>query len=149
MGHLLVPLGAGSTRLLTRVQFGVGGDELPPHRGFVMGGRGTLLGDEFREWGGRRAALVHLELRTVVPFFGLPAGPARTPGRITLAPYVALGSTDEPFPQMPWQTTPGTRVTLGLGAEWLGLFRIEAGYGVQSRQVRLAFDVTRDFWDIL
>jgi hypothetical protein len=148
-GHLLVPLGAGSTRLLTRVQFGVGGDELPPHRGFVMGGRGTLLGDEFREWGGRRAALLHLELRTVAPFFGLPAGPARTPGRITLAPYVALGSTDEPFPQMPWQTTPGTRVTLGLGAEWLGLFRFEAGYGIQSRQIRLAFDVTRDFWDIL
>ena len=148
-GHLLVPLGAGSTRLLTRVQVGVGGDELPPHRGFVMGGRGTLLGDEFRQWGGRRAALIQLELRTVVPFFGLPAGPARTPGRITLAPYVAAGSTDEPFPAMPWQTTPGTRVTLGLGAEWLGLFRIEAGYGVQSRQVRVAFDVTRDFWDIL
>ncbi|HET9387436.1 MAG TPA: hypothetical protein VFO67_20035 [Gemmatimonadales bacterium] len=149
VGHLLVPLGAGSTRLLTRVQVGVGSDELPPHRAFVMGGRGTLLGDAFREWGGRRAALLHLELRTVVPFVRLPAGPARTPGNITLAPYVALGSTDEPFPQMPWKTTPGTRVTLGLGAEWLGLFRIEAGYGMQSRQVRVAFDVTRDFWDIL
>ncbi len=148
-GHLLVPLGAGSTRLLTRVQFGVGGDELPPHRGFVIGGRGTLLGDDFREWGGRRAALIHVELRTVVPFFRLPAGPARTPGNITLAPYVALGSTDEPFPQMPWKTTPGTRVTLGLGAEWLGLFRIEAGYGMQSRHLHVAFDVTRDFWDIL
>ena len=148
-GHLLVPLGTGSTRLLTRVQVGVGGDDLPPHRGFVMGGRGTLLGDEFRQWGGRRAALIQLELRTVVPFFGLPAGPARTPGRITLAPYVAAGSTDEPFPTMPWQTTPGTRVTLGLGAEWLGVFRIEAGYGMQSHQVRVAFDVTRDFWDIL
>jgi len=148
-GHLLVPLGAGSTRLLTRVQIGVGGDELPPHRGFVMGGRGTLLGDDFRQWGGRRAALIHVELRTVLPFFRLPAGPARTPGNITFAPYVALGSTDEPFPQMPWQTTPGTRVTLGLGAEWLGLFRIEAGYGMQSRQVRVAFDITRDFWDIL
>ena len=148
-GHLLVPLGAGSTRLLTRVQVGVGGDDLPEHRGFVMGGRGTLLGDEFREWGGRRAALLHLELRTVVPFIGVSPGPARTPGNITLAPYVALGSTDEPFPGMPWKTTPGTRVTLGLGAEWLGLFRFEAGYGVQSRQVRFAFDVTRDFWDIL
>jgi hypothetical protein len=148
-GHWLVPLGPGSTRLLTRVQFGVGGDELPPHRGFVMGGRGTLLGDDFRAWGGRRAALIHLELRTPVPFFRLPVGPARTPGSITLAPYIAMGSTDEPFPQMPWQTTPGTRVTLGVGAEWLGLFRVEAGYGVQSRQVRVAFDVTRDFWDIL
>jgi hypothetical protein len=148
-GHLLLPLGGGSTRLLTRVQFGVGSDELPPHRAFVMGGRSTLLGDAFREWGGRRAALMHVELRTVVPFFTLPAGPARTPGNITLAPYAAVGSTDEPFFTMPWSTTPGTRVTLGLGAEWLGLFRIEVGYGMQSRQVRAAFDVTRDFWDIL
>jgi len=40
-------------------------------------------------------------------------------------------------------------VTLGLGAEWLGLFRLEAGYGVQTRQFHAAFDVARDFWDIL
>jgi len=38
---------------------------------------------------------------------------------------------------------------LGLGAEWLGLLRLEAGYGVQTRQIRVAFDITRDFWDIL
>jgi len=40
-------------------------------------------------------------------------------------------------------------VTLGLGAEWLGLFRLVAGYGVQSGRVHVAFDITRDFWDIL
>jgi hypothetical protein len=40
-------------------------------------------------------------------------------------------------------------VTLGVGVEWLGVFRLDAGYGVQSRRVRVAFDVTRDFWDIL
>src|SRR5439155_3580370 len=65
--HWLVPLGAGASRLLTRVQFGVATRYLPPHRAFVLGGRGTLLGDEFREWGGRRAALVHFEWRTPVP----------------------------------------------------------------------------------
>jgi hemolysin activation/secretion protein len=148
-GHLLIPLGSGTQRLLTRVQAGWGSDELPPHRAFVLGGRATLLGDEFREWGGRRAALVHMELRTAVPFLRVAAGPARTPGSITLAPYVALGWADKPIPSTPWQQTPGTRVTLGIGAEWLGLFRIEAGYGMQSRQVRVSFDVTRDFWDIM
>ncbi len=147
--HLLVPVGAGASRLLTRVQFGLGSGNLPPHRAFVLGGRGSLLGDGFRDWGGRRAALVHIEWRTPVPFIRLSAGPARTPGTITLAPYAAWGWTAEPIAFTPWQATPGTRVTLGLGAEWLGLLRLEAGYGAQTRQFHVAFDVTRDFWDIL
>ncbi|OLC09642.1 MAG: hypothetical protein AUH41_04610 [Gemmatimonadetes bacterium 13_1_40CM_66_11] len=149
VAHWLVPVGGGPTRLLTRVQFGVASNQLPPHRAFVLGGRGTLLGDEFRAWGGRRATLVHIEWRTPVPFIRLRAGPARTPGTITLAPYTALGWSAEPLALTPWRPTPGTRVTVGLGVEWLGLFRLEAGYGVQSRRMRVAFDVTRDFWDIL
>jgi len=151
-GHLLVPV--GGSRVLVRVQGGAAGDGLPPHRAFVLGGRGTLLGDEFREWGGRRAALLHLEWRAPVPFASMAAGPyARTPGTITLAPYVAAGWSDRPVPGTPWRATPGgggsPRVTLGVGVEWLGVFRLDAGYGVQSRRVRVAFDVTRDFWDIL
>jgi len=147
-GHVLVPLGGGATRLLTRVQVGLASENLPQHRIFVLGGRATLLGDEFREWGGKRAALVHVEWRVPVPFVRLSAGSAQTPGTITLAPYVATGWAAGPLPG-PWQPTSGTRVTLGLGAEWLGLFRLEAGYGVQSRRVHVAFDITRDFWDIL
>lgn len=145
-GHVLLPL--GSTRLLTRVEFGLASEHLPQHRLFVLGGRATLLGDEFREWGGKSAALVHVEWRVPVPFVGLSAGPAQTPGTITLAPYVATGWAAGPLPG-PWQPTSGARVTLGLGAEWLGLFRLEAGYGVQSGHVHVAFDITRDFWDIL
>jgi len=148
-GHLLVPIGAGASRLVTRVQFGLATRNLPAHRAFVLGGRGTLLGDGFRAWGGRRAALVHIEWRTPVPFIRLSAGPARTPGTITLAPYAAWGWTADPVALTPWRAAPGTRVTLGLGAEWLGLVRLEAGYGVQTRQLHVAFDVTRDFWDIL
>jgi hypothetical protein len=147
--HLLVPLGAGTSRVLTRVQFGLATRNLPQHRVFVLGGRGTLLGDGFRDWGGRRAALVHLEWRTPVPFVRMSAGPARTPGTITLAPYVAAGWAAEPIAFTSWQATPGTRVTLGLGAEWLGLLRLEAGYGLQTHDFHLAFDVARDFWDIL
>jgi hypothetical protein len=145
--HLLVPL--GGSRILTRVQFGLGSAGLPPHRAFVLGGRGTLLGDAFREWGGRRAALLHVEWRTPVPFIRMSAGPARTPGTITLAPFAAAGWTGEPLTLTPWRAPTGARVTLGIGAEWLGLFRVEAGYGVQSRRAHVAFDVSRDFWDIL
>jgi len=114
-GHVLVPV--GSTRLLTRIEFGLGSDRLPEHRIFVLGGRATLLGDEFREWGGKRAALVHVEWRVPVPFFSVGVGPARTPGTLTLAPYVATGWAAEPFTFTPWLATPGPRVTVGLGAE--------------------------------
>ena len=152
-GHVLLPV--GSSHVLVRGDFGVATADLPPHRAFVIGGHGTLIGDEFREWGGRSEALLHFEWRTPVPFLRLSAGPARTPGTITLAPFVAAGWTGGTIdvmptpPPSPWAVTPGTRMTVGVGAEWLGVFRVEAGYGIQSHNVRVAFDVTRDFWDIL
>jgi len=147
-GHLLLP--AGATRLLVRALGGVATHELPAHRSFVLGGRGTLLGDDFRRWGGGRMALAHLEWRVPVPFISLRLGPyTRTPRQLTVAPYLAAGWADRPVPGTPWAATPGTRVTLGLGLEWLGVFRFEAGLGAESRRVRLALDVTRDFWGIL
>lgn len=147
-GHLLVPV--GGTRLLARAQGGVAGADLPRHRAFVLGGRGTLLGDGFRSWGGRRATLAHLEWRIPVTAFRVRAGPyATVPGTVTLAPYAAAGWADQPLAGTPWRATPGARVTLGLGLEWLGVFRFETGVGLQSRRARFTFDVTRDFWAIL
>jgi len=147
-GHLLLP--AGATRLLVRALGGVATHALPAHRSFVLGGRGTLLGDDFRRWGGGRMALAHLEWRVPVPFVSLRLGPyTRTPRQLTVAPYVAAGWADRPVPGTPWVATPGTRVTLGLGLEWLGVFRFEAGVGAESRRVGFALDVTRDFWGIL
>jgi len=147
-GHLLLPL--GGTRVLLRAQGGTATAALPAHRTFLLGGRGTLLGDPFRIWGGRRAALVHLEWRWSVPFVRVGAGPyVRTPGHITLAPFAAAGWAGGPVAGTPWLATPGARVTIGTAFEWLGALRIEAGYGVQSHRVRFAFDLTRDFWSIL
>ncbi|OLC03111.1 MAG: hypothetical protein AUH78_26410 [Gemmatimonadetes bacterium 13_1_40CM_4_69_8] len=147
-GHLLLP--AGATRLLVRALGGVATRALPAHRSFVLGGRGTLLGDDFRRWGGGRMALAHLEWRVPVPFVSLRLGPyTRTPGQLTVAPYVAAGWADRPVPGTPWVATPGTRVTLGLGLEWLGVFRFEAGVGAEGRRIGFALDVTRDFWGIL
>jgi hypothetical protein len=147
-GHVLFPF--GSTRALVRAQGGVASADLPAHRAFVLGGRGTLLGDDFRRWGGRRIALLHVEWRLAVPFLSLAVGPyTRTPRSIILAPFAATGWTDRPIAGTPWVATAGARTTLGLAVEWLGVFRLEAGMDAHTRQVRVAFDVTRDFWDIL
>jgi hypothetical protein len=147
-GHVLVP--AGATRLLVRAQGGLASADLPAHRAFVLGGRGTLLGEPFRVWGGARMALLHFEWRVPVPFVSLGVGSyARTPRTLTVAPYVACGWTDRPVAGTPWAATPGTRITVGLGLEWLGVFRWEAGFGTETHRVGLAFDVTRDFWGIL
>ena len=147
-GHVLRAL--GGTRLLARVAGGLAGSELPAHRSFAIGGRGTLLGDEFREWGGTRVLALHVEWRLPTTLPALPLGPtARSPGGVTVAPFAAVGWAGGPVADVPWRPVAGTRVTLGLGVEWLGLVRFDAGYGVQSRRVRFAFDVTRDFWDVL
>src|SRR5205823_6047713 len=115
-GHLLLPV--GSTRLLIRAQGGAASARLPAHRAFVLGGRGTLLGDPFRVWGGRRMGLVHVEWRVPAPFPALGVGPyARTPRTVTLAPYVAVGWADDPVAGTPWMPTTGARTTLGLGVE--------------------------------
>jgi len=147
-GHLLLP--AGDTRVLLRAQGGVASADLPSHRAFVLGGRGTLLGDPYRAWGGKRMALLHVEWRVPVPFLSLAVGSyARTPRTLTLAPFAAVGWSDRPVAGTPWLSTPGARVTLGLGLEWLGVFRCEAGFGTATHRVGVALDVTRDFWGVL
>ncbi len=147
-GHALFP--AGGTHLLIRAQGGVASRDLPAHRAFVLGGRGTLLGEDFRRWGGARMALVHLEWRVPVPFVAIAVGPyARTPRTLTLTPFVAVGATGRPVASTPWAATPGTRATVGLGLEWLGVFRCDVGFGTATHRLALAFDVARDFWGIL
>ena len=148
VGQLLLPL--GGTRLLVRGEGDAATVDVPAYRTFVLGGRGTLLGDDFRAWGGRHVALLHVEWRIPAPFPSISLGAAaRTPGSITLAPFIAAGWADAPVANTPWRATPGARVTTGLGLEWLGVFRLEVGYGAQSGHTHVAFDVTRDFWSVL
>jgi hypothetical protein len=147
-GHLQLPVGA--TRALIRVQGGLGSAGLPPHRAFVLGGRGTLLGDDFRAWGGRRMALLGVEWRVPAPFPSVAAGPGiRTPRSFLVAPFAEAGWADEPVAGTPWVATPGARVTLGIAVELLGLLRFEWGMDTQVRSGRFAFDFVRDFWGIL
>ena len=142
---------AGPGRLLTRAYAGAGTDGLPAYRSFALGGRGTLLGEPFRAYGGRSMALAQAEWRLEVPVPALPLGSFASTGRhLTLAPFVAAGWSERPLANLPYVETDGVRPVAGLAAEWLmGLLRFEVGVGLRSGEVGISIDVNRDWWGIL
>ena len=62
-----------STTSSPRVYLGAGTDGLPPHRSFAIGGRGTLVGEPFRAFGGREVALGAARVAVRGPGAGHPA----------------------------------------------------------------------------
>jgi hypothetical protein len=148
-GRWLRPAGPG--QLLGRAYLGAGTEHLPGYRSFVLGGRGTLLGEPFRAYGGRTAALAHVEWRFEAPFPAIRLGSfASTGRRLTLAPFVSAGWTDRPLSGLPWDGTDGVRPVAGLAVEWLmRLLRLEVGVGLRDGTVGFAVDVNRDWWGVL
>jgi hypothetical protein len=142
---------AGPGRLLLRLNAGAGTDRLTAYRSFVLGGRGTLLGEPFRAYGGRAMALAHAEWRIEVPAPAIPLGSFAGTGRhLTLAPFIAAGWTERGLPDLPWGGSDGVRPVVGVAAEWLmGLLRFELGVGLRSGEVGFSVDVNRDWWGIL
>jgi hypothetical protein len=148
VGHVLFPIGA--TRVLIRAQGGYGTVDLPAHRSFVLGGRGTLLGDDFRRWGGRTMALGGVEWRLPAPLPSLTlARGVGMPRSFVIAPFAQVGWAGDQMTGVPWVTTPDPRVTVGVALELLGVLRMEWGMDTEERSLRFAFDLVRDFWDIL
>jgi len=137
--------------LLVRAAAGAATEELPRHRAFVLGGRGTILGEPFRAMGGSRMAWLSAEWQQRIGVPELRLGSfAGTGSTATLAPNVAVGWTGGRVPGFFAAPSAGPEVSLGLGLACLhGLLRIDAGYGVRSRRVAFAVDVSRDFWEIL
>jgi len=137
--------------LLSRLYLGVGSDQIPPHRSFVLGGRGTLVGEPFRAYGGKAAALAHLEWRFEVAVPAISMGSfASTGRRMTVAPFLAAGYTERPLPGLPWKSTAGLRPVAGIGLEWfMRLIRIEAGVGLRDGAVGVTVDINRDWWGLL
>ena len=148
-GRWLAGLGAGT--LLARIYLGAGSDGLPPHRSFALGGRGTLVGERFRAFSGRTAALAHAEWRIDVPAPAISLGSFATTGRtVTLAPFLAAGYTERPVEQVPGRASDGIRPVAGLAVEWLmRLLRMEVGVGLRDGRVGVTVDVSRDWWGIL
>ncbi|MGZ8391819.1 MAG: hypothetical protein ACXWWK_03150 [Gemmatimonadales bacterium] len=148
-GRWLAGLGGGA--LLSRVYVGAGSDWLPPHRSFAIGGRGTLVGEPFRAYGGRSVALAHLEWRVELPVPALKLGSFASTGRhITLAPFVSAGYAAQPLPGLPWGRTDGIRPVAGVALEWfMRLLRVEAGVGLRDGGVGVTVDINRDWWGLL
>ncbi len=148
-GRAHVP--AGATHLVGRAWAGWGSTQLPPHRSFVFGGRGTLVGEPFRAWGGRYAVFGAVEWQVPVPFPEISLGPFVTTGRrIVIAPFVGMGWAGGAVYGVDWQPTDGVRPVAGLALEWFHrFFRAEFGMGLRTGDVSLVVDVTRDLWGIL
>ena len=117
-----------------------------------MGGRGTLLGEPFRQYGGRYAALGHVEWRFDVPVPGSSARLLRLnrPAHHAVAPFLAAGYTAEPIPGLPWHGSDGVRPVAGLALElFMRLLRLEAGVGLRDGGVGVTLDINRDWWGLL
>jgi hypothetical protein len=141
----------GGHELVSRVYLGAGTDGLPPHRSFAIGGRGTLVGEPFRAYGGRDVALAQLEWRFEAPVPAIPLGSFASTGRtMIVAPFVAAGVAGRPLAGLPWQASDGVRPVAGLALEWfMRLLRVEAGIGLRDGKFGLTIDVHRDWWGLL
>lgn len=142
---------AGGTAIAGRLHAGWGSGGLPPYRSFVLGGRGTLVGEPFRAFGGRAYALAEVEWRLNVPGPAIPLGSFASTGHtMVLAPYMAAGWSDRPYPDLPWRATGGVRPVAGLAAElFMRLIRVEAGVGLRDGDLGLTLDVHPDWWGVL
>jgi hypothetical protein len=143
--------GLRGSELLTRIYLGAGSDRLPAYRSFVLGGRGTLVGEPFRAYGGRTAVLAQVEWRFEVPVPALSLGSfASTGRRMTVAPFLAAGYAGRPLLGLPWDRTAGIRPVAGVALEWfMRLIRIEAGVGLRDGHLGITVDINRDWWGLL
>ena len=140
----------GQTTWVSRLGVGWASNDLPSHRAFVWGGRGTLTGEPFRQWGGASVVTVRTEWQVPVPVPEVRLGSfGSTGGTIWLAPYVGVGWAWRADPTLPWRAT-SARPVLGLAVEVLHrILRVEVGYSTRNRTFGAAADVRRDFWGIL
>jgi len=150
-GELRWQVPAWSGWLVARASAGAATRDLPAYRAFVLGGRGTLLGEGFRAYGGRETAWGSLDLRLPVGVPEVPLGSFAGTGRtLTLIPFVAAGWVGEAVTPALGVPSRGVRPVAGLGFEWFhDLIRFDAGYGLRTGKLGASLDVSRDFWDIL
>jgi len=137
--------------LAFRVDAGWGSDDLPAHRLFVLGGRGTLVGEPFRAYGGRAALLARLQWSVALPAPAIALGRYASTGRqLQVGPYVAAGWAARPVSGLPWVSSDGARPVIGVTAEvFHRLLLVELGWGVRDGSVAVTVDVRRDLWPLL
>lgn len=152
-GSLWWQVPAGSGWLVARAAAGAATHDLPAHRAFVLGGRGTLPGEGFRAYAGRASAWGSLEWRLPVAVPEIPLGSYAGTGRtLTLIPFAALGWVGDGHPAALALGGPsrGVRPVVGLGVGWLhDLVRCDVGYALRTGRLGASVDVSREFWGIL
>jgi hypothetical protein len=148
-GRWQIPAGQGWVVL--RASAGAATHDLPAHRAFVLGGRGTLVGEGFRALSGRQAVWLSADLRIPAGVPEIPLGSFAGTGRTaTLVPFVSAGWTGGAVAGAPGAPARGLRPVVGLGLEWPhDLLRIDVGVSPRTGSVGVAVDVSRAFWDIL
>jgi hemolysin activation/secretion protein len=148
-GRWQVPAGEGW--VVFRGSAGAATRDLPAHRAFVLGGRGTLVGEGFRALSGREAVWLSADLRIPVGVPEIPLGSLAGTGRTaTLVPFVAAGWTGGAVAGTLGAPARGVRPVIGLGLEWPhDLLRLDVGVSPRTGRVGVAVDVSRAFWDIL
>jgi hypothetical protein len=148
-GRAWVPMGGAD--LVTRAWVGWGSNDLPAHRGFVFGGRGTLVSEPFRMWGGRRTAFGAVEWRIPAPFFAVPLGARVSTGdRIFVVPFVAAGWSGGAITNGVGLSSDGIQPVVGIAVEWFhNLMRADFGMSLRERRFGVIIDVSRDLWPIL
>jgi hypothetical protein len=143
--------GVGPGRLAVRIEGGWGSADLPRHRVFVLGGRGTLPGEPYRAYGGRAAALGRVEWSVALPAPAIPLGRYASTGRqLLVGPFVAAGWAADPLIGLPWVASDGLRPVVGFSAAVFNqLLVVEFGWGLRDGGVGVTVDVRRDLWSIL
>lgn len=141
----------GRTELVLSGLGGWGSARLPAYRGFVMGGRGTLVGEPFRAFGGRSLAIGRVEWRVDIPAPAIPLGSFASTGHsVTLAPFVAAGWAGGQQVGVPWGASDGIRPVAGVAIDlFMRLIRVEGGVALRTGDFGLTVDVNREWWGIL
>lgn len=146
---LTLPVGAAEWS--GRIWVGIGTRQLPEHRSFAVGGRGSLVGEGFRAWGGRWAMSASAAILNPIPVPEIPLGSFGGTGRVVwVGPYLGAVLAGQEVAQVPWLASEGARPVAGVAAELFHrLLRVEVGYSVRDARVRAAFDLRSAFWPIL
>lgn len=148
----------------------MGDDSLPSQHLVFLGGPTTGPGYDFHQFAGRMGASQRLEIRSPAPFPSFKIGRyGRTPGSITLAPFVntiwinlrrsarvtpsqpvgVLRPHDYVLPAVP-PLHGGWYPSVGLGAlSIFDLVRFDVARGLRNGRWTFSVDVGREFWGIL
>ncbi|MDH5804507.1 MAG: hypothetical protein OEZ54_04925, partial [Gemmatimonadota bacterium] len=147
--HLQAPV--GGTALVVDAVGGAGSEGMPAFRSFVLGGRGTLPGEEYRGFGGRAIAWSRLGWRFPVPFPSIGMGSfVSTGNRIQVTPYVSVGHSWFDVGGQPWVPSPGARWGSGIRVELLQrLVWFDLGVSWVTKEWALSADLNPVLWPIL